>query len=203
MKFLILSWLCVTQAATAPDPPELLARNIVNAADYSGGHVTPGEIVVLFPTNVGPTTLAGAQLGSDGRITTELGETRVWFDAIPAPMAYAVSGQIAAVVPFGIADQATTAVVVEYRGVRSAPVTLPVVASAPALFTLDSSGRGQAAMLNEKVCCNSARNPARRGSIGVLYATGAGQSRPQGSDGILPAFNRISDYPVPRLAVKV
>jgi CheY-like chemotaxis protein len=48
------------------------------------------------------------------------------------------------------------------------------VDSAPAIFTLDASGKGQAAMLNETGCCNSARNPATRGTIASLYATGEG-----------------------------
>jgi CheY-like chemotaxis protein len=42
------------------------------------------------------------------------------------------------------------------------------------VFTLDASGSGQAAMLNETGCCNSVRNPAVRGKTAVMYATGEG-----------------------------
>jgi CheY-like chemotaxis protein len=58
-------------------------------------------------------------------------------------------------------------------------------------------------MLNEKGCCNSARNPAARGSIAVLYATGAGQTSPPGVDGNIPPTGRMADYPVPELPVRV
>jgi CheY-like chemotaxis protein len=58
-------------------------------------------------------------------------------------------------------------------------------------------------MLNETGCCNSARNPAMRGSIAVLYATGEGQTNPPGVTGSVAAFERVSDYPPPRLPVKV
>ena len=187
----------------ASDGPALSARDVVNAADYSGGRVAPGEIVVLYPRNAGPAVLAGAQLDSDGRTATMLGETRVWFDGIAAPMVYSVTGQVSAVVPYAVAGRKTTQVVVEYQGVRSPAVELAVAPSAPALFTLDSTGKGQAGMLNEKGCCNSARNPAVRGGFAALYATGAGQTAPPGIDGAMAAFDRIADYPVPALPVRV
>jgi uncharacterized protein (TIGR03437 family) len=136
----------------APDRPELSVEDVVNAADHSARGVAPGEIVVLFPSNAGPDVLAGAQLNAQGNITTLLGETRVWFDHIAAPVSYSVRGQVSVVVPYEISKKKTTEVVVEYQGVRSVPVTLQVVQSAPALFTLDSSGKGQAGMLNETVC---------------------------------------------------
>jgi len=183
--------------------PELIAGNVVNAAGHSGGRVAPGEIIVLYPSRAGPAVLAGAQLDRDGKIATLLGETRVLFDGIPAPMAYAVTGEVGAVVPYEIADRKQTEVVVEYQGQRSPPVTLAVVDSAPALFTLDSSGTGQAAMLNETGCCNSARNPATRGAIAVLYATGEGLTTPAGITGSVSRHDLVADYPAPSLPVEV
>ncbi len=185
------------------DGPELFARDVVNSADYSSGPVSPGEIVVLYPSNAGPVELAGSQLNAAQRIATLTGETRVLFDGIPAPMASAVNGRIGAVVPYGIAGHPTTQVVVEYHGVRSPPVTLPVVESAPAVFTLDASGKGQAAMLNETGCCNSVRNPAARGAVAALYATGEGQTVPAGIDGDLNGDDRVAHLPKPLLPVSV
>ena len=78
-----------------------------------------------------------------------LGGTRVLFDGVAAPMVYAQRGQICAIVPFELTGRKTTEVVVEYEGRQSTPVELPVVSSAPAIFTLDASGAGRAAMLNE------------------------------------------------------
>ncbi len=132
-----------------------------------------------------------------------LGETRVLFDGIAAPMTYSLRGQAGAVVPYEIANRKTTEVVVEYQGARSAPVTLAVVDSVPAVFTLDLSGQGQAAILNETGCCNSARNPATRGTVASLYATGEGQTRPLGISGNLSVYRKTSDYPVPQLPVQV
>jgi len=196
--------LCLTAVLTgASDGPALLGRDVVNAADHSGGKVAPGEIVVLFPSNAGPAILAGASANSEGKVPTLLGETRVLFDGIAAPMAYSVRGQVGAVVPYEIAKRKTTEVVVEYQGARSPPVRLEVVDSAPALFTLDLSGKGQAAILNETGCCNSARNPATRGTLASLYATGEGQTKPVGISGNVSAYPKTADYPAPQLPVQV
>jgi uncharacterized protein (TIGR03437 family) len=49
-----------------------------------------------------------------------------------------------------------------------------VTDTAPAFFTLDSSGTGQAAALNQDNSTNSPSNPAAPGSVIQMWATGAG-----------------------------
>ncbi len=183
--------------------PKLSPLGVVSAADYVGGKVAPGEIVVLYPSKAGPATLAEYRLGGNGRVSTSIAGTRVLFDGIPAPIFYAISGRIAVIVPYEVAKRTTTRVSVEYQGARSPAVTLPVVESLPALFTLDSSGHGQAAMLNQIGCCNSARNPAARGTIVTLYATGEGDTIPHGIDGNVAAYTRVADLPVPKQKLTV
>jgi uncharacterized protein (TIGR03437 family) len=54
------------------------------------------------------------------------------------------------------------------------------------VFTIDMSGRGQGAILNQDVVTvNSTAKPADKGSIVVIYATGEGQTSPAGLDGKL------------------
>lgn len=196
---LALSLLSLALLLRAADPP----LEVVRAPDHAPGPVTPGEIVILHAPNLGPPVLTGNQLNSENRVSTSLGGAQVLFDGRPAPLAYSVSGDIMAVVPYEISNQPTTEVVVEYQGQRSPSVTLDVAQSGPALFTLDSTGHGQAAMLNELGCCNSTRNPAKRGSVATLYATGEGQTSPPGITGGVSFYNRIADYPAPRLPVRV
>jgi uncharacterized protein (TIGR03437 family) len=160
-----------------PIRSELRASDIVNAADYRAGGVVPGEIVVVYPSNAGPPGMVPWGLTGDPTTTTLLGETSVLFDGVPANIVYSVRGQIGAIVPQEVAGKKTTNVVVEYQGQRSPPATVAVIDSTPALFTLDASGKGQAAMLNETGCCNSIRNPAVRGKLASLYATGEGIAR--------------------------
>jgi uncharacterized protein (TIGR03437 family) len=167
-------------------PPQLSPRTVVNAGDYRGGGVAPGEIVVLFPANAGPARLAEWPTifprGADDIAYIErqtgwetIGSTRVLFDGIAAPVVYSVDGQVEAIVPDEVSNRSDTEIVLEYKGAHSNAVKIPIMARAPAIFTRDSSGKGQAAMLNETGCCNSPRDPAMPGSIVTLFATGEGR----------------------------
>jgi uncharacterized protein (TIGR03437 family) len=154
--------------------------------------------VVLYPSNAGPASLIGQTLDKTGRVMTNLGETRVLFDGQAAPLIYAVEGEIGAVVPFEVEGRATSSVVVEYQEKQSLPVRIPVVASKPAIFTQNRVGTGQAGILNDTGCCNSAANPAARGSWVTVYATGTGPFRKPLPTGSGAAFRTPKDYPRPR-----
>jgi uncharacterized protein (TIGR03437 family) len=86
------------------------------------------------------------------------------------------------VAPYGITG-ANVQVFVEYQGQTSAPVMVPVAAVVPALFTQDSSGKGQAAASNQDGTLNGAAHPAKPGSYISLWMTGAGLTNPAGVDG--------------------
>jgi uncharacterized protein (TIGR03437 family) len=190
------------EMAAAGDPS--LARTAVqNAASFRGGPVAPGEIVTLYPRNAGPPALVTAALTAERRIATVIGGTRVLFDEIPAPMVYAVNGQISAVAPYEIGQtRQVTRIVVEFNGVRSRPVVIPVTATAPGIFTA-AGGTGQAAAVNENQTFNTEANPAARGSILVFFATGEGQTNPAGVNGRLNEFARFEDFPRPIAGVTV
>src|SRR5262249_33404856 len=146
--------------------------SVVNAASGIGGGVAPGEIVLVFGSNVGPAKIAGLQVGSDGNVTTSTGNTQVFFDGIAAPMVYSSAGQTAVGVPYEVWSNTSTRMQVIYNGVKSNVATVPVVSSAPGLFTADASGKGQAALLNQDGSLNSASSPAALGSVVVFFATG-------------------------------
>ena len=55
--------------------------------------------------------------------------------------------------------------------------------AAPALFSANSSGKGNGAILNQDNTPNSPANPAEKGSVVVLFGTGEGQTNPRGVDG--------------------
>jgi uncharacterized protein (TIGR03437 family) len=97
---------------------------------------------------------------------------------------YTSTGQLAAIVPYSVSG-ATLQVTVDFQGQLSPPLTLALATAAPALFTADSSGTGQAAALNQDGSANRAANPARVGDLISLFATGAGQTSPAGIDGKL------------------
>lgn len=186
-----------------PASPQISIEGVTNAASFRSataqGGVSPGQLVTFFGQDMGPAQLVGLQLDGVGLVANSLAGTRVLFDGTPAPMIYTSASQLAAVVPYNTEGRATTQVQVEFEGRRSNTIALPIINSAPALFTADSSGRGQGAILNQNGTVNSATNQADRGSIVILYLTGEGATNPAGVDGKPNA----SPAPQPKLPVSV
>jgi uncharacterized protein (TIGR03437 family) len=88
-----------------------------------------------------------------------------------------------AIVPYEVAGNGVTTMQVEYNGTQASAWGVAVAPAAPAIFTLDSSSQGQAAVLNEDNSVNGPSNPAARGSVIQIYATGEGQTSPPGVTG--------------------
>jgi uncharacterized protein (TIGR03437 family) len=153
-----------------------------NAASFPLGTVAPGEIVSLFGSGLGP------------------GAPAVTFDGIPAPVLYAGANQINAVVPYGVGSTSTQ-MTVQFNGQSYGPIAMPVAAAVPGIFTLDSSGHGQAAVLNPDGTLNSISNPAARGSIITFFACGAGLMTPAVADGTISPLTL--PLPTPVLPVSV
>jgi uncharacterized protein (TIGR03437 family) len=165
-----------TAAPPAGSGPRIFPDCVVNAASYVGGGVAPGEIVTLFGSAMGPSELVRLRLTEDRRLATTLADTRILFNGVPAPLFYVSDKQSTAIVPYAVAGRTSVDVLVEYRGVRSDPVTVPVLASRPGIFSGDSTGQGQGAILNEDGTVNSPSNPALRGSIITIFGTGGGEA---------------------------
>jgi uncharacterized protein (TIGR03437 family) len=138
--------------------PAFTAASVVNAASYAPVPVSVGEIVVVFGSNFG-----------------SLGTTTVLFDSNAAKVIYLTPTQLAATVPVTAGNGQTTALQIQTsHDVYSAPVSLPLAPAAPGLFTLDASGTGQAAAINQDNTVNGGANPAPAGSVVALYGTGGG-----------------------------
>jgi len=130
---------------------------VLNAASFQAGNqtffptgaVAPSEIVSIFGAG-----LSGAA---------------VTFDGLPADVFYSGPNQINAVVPAGLKNSTTQMTVG-----NAAPVSMPVNAAVPAIFTYQG-GIGQVVAINDDDgTLNSPSNPAARGSYVTFYATGAG-----------------------------
>jgi uncharacterized protein (TIGR03437 family) len=159
------------------------ANGVVNSASYASGSVSPGELVVIFGSNMGPGTLAGLQLDSQGNVANSLAGTQVLFDGVAAPMIYTLASQVSVVVPYEVGGKSSTQVQIVYHGQSSASISIPVTNAIPGIFTADSSGKGQGALDNQNGSVNSPSNPAPAGSIIFLYVTGEGQTSPGGVNG--------------------
>ena len=158
-------------------------RTILNAASLQPGALAPGEIISIFGTGLGPSAGQGPILSSSGSVGSTLADTRVLFDGVAAPMLYAGSEQINAIVPYGITGRFATSLQVEVAGNRSEALQLRVDPASPALFTATGTGKGQGAVVNQDGTLNNPFFPAPRETIIALYGTGEGQTRPAGQDG--------------------
>jgi uncharacterized protein (TIGR03437 family) len=172
---------------------------VTSGASNLSGPVAPGEVIVIWGSGLGPTTLVQYQADANGLLPTSLGGTSVFVNGVLAPVVYASANQVAAVVPFGI-NGSLSQLYVQSQNVTSSPFNLSVASQIPGIFTLNGSGTGQAAAINNKDgSINGAAHPAKVGDYVQLYITGAGQTSPAGTDGLINA----GPGPVPVGAVKV
>jgi uncharacterized protein (TIGR03437 family) len=191
----------VTLTVTAPAVVTPTVVAIQNAASTLPSSLSPGLNIVIFGSNMGPATLATLVVGSNGALATTVSGTQVTFDGVAAPIIFTSSNQVSVMVPYEIANRATTSLVVSYNGVSSAATQLRVVDAAPGIYTVNSSGSGQGAILNQNGTVNSAGNPEVAGNVIQIFATGEGQTSPGGSSGAITP-GRLPT-PTPTLPVTV
>lgn len=155
---------------------------LVNAATQQPGALAPGEIISIYGSFPRVET-AGMRLDSSGNVATVLSNTRVLFDGVAAPLTYVSNTQINTVVPYEVSPHPATNLQVEVAVARSGPREFQVAPSAPGIFTLDPSGQGAGAVLNQDSTVNGISNPAARGSVVSIYATGGGETSPPSVSG--------------------
>lgn len=134
---------------------------------------------------------ASMMLNDEGLASTSLLGIRVLFNDFAAPLLLVSGTEIRAVVPYDVAGLSAVWLAVESQGQTSLPLLVNVVDASPGIFTVDGSGTGQAAAVNEDGTLNGPINAARKGTIITLFATGEGQTSPAGVNG------KISTAPLP------
>ncbi len=138
--------------------------------DYGQPGISPGEIVTLKGTGLGPIVPSPNNTG-----------VQVLFDGVPAPLLYVQDRQINAVAPYSLIGETQTSIEVRNGSQTTAAVTIPVAATSAAVF--ENLNTGSALVFNQDFSMNSSANPASRGSAIVLFITGGGQTTPPSTDG--------------------
>ena len=175
-----------------PPPPVFPAVSaVVNAASYDQT-LAPGSVISIVGTNLA----SGEQIASSLPVPPSLNAVFVRLDGIRVPLFYAGPNQVNALLPLDLPSLAvfTLALVNVQADARQVRVT-SVASAAPGIFSLDYSGRGQAAALvsGTSLLAGPARpgaaRPARRGEYVEIYCTGLGRvtnppeaGRPAGSN---------------------
>jgi len=208
-------------------PPQVIIANGGSDVQYSSPgvelSVAPGEIVTIFGTNVGAPATTAAQPNANGYIGTQLAGTIVTFNGIPAPVLSTGPSQVTAIAPYELtaasanvkgrmsgsrgrvvpeaSSSSGATILVTYQGQSTATATVPVGASSPGIFTVNSSGvPGGLGVLNADGSVNSVGNAAAESTNITLFVTGEGQTNPGGMDGLI---STQSTLPAPLLPVTV
>lgn len=161
----------------------LNAASEVNAATYQASvPVAQGGLVALFGSGIAANT-ATAQ-GTPWPTSLQNRQIVV-NDQTPAPLFFVGPNQINFQFPSAApAGSDRIAVRLADTGELIAGGGILVTSTSPGLFTVNQTGSGQAAAVNQDNTANSTSNPAPIGSVISLYGTGQGQVNPPVPDGM-------------------
>jgi len=172
--------------ASSAAPAVLGVTNVAGLAVSPG--LAPGELVSIYGVNLGPTAGVAGAFDSTGTLPYNLAETAVYFNGVPAPLLYAGSQQVNAIVPFGVPGGAAMSVTVTVNGTLGNTAILPERAADPEIFKAGDGGVFQSTYadsfaLNQDGSINSAQNPANPGTVLTLFVSGTGLMSPNPVDG--------------------
>jgi uncharacterized protein (TIGR03437 family) len=157
--------------------PVISAQGFQSAASFASSStngIAPGEIVVIYGQGLGPSQLTSFQVGSDGNLVSTLAGTQVLFNGKPAPIIYTSANQVSVIAPTSFSILPTVTITASYNGVVSNTQVFPVRPANPAIFTLNASGTGDAAIVRLDGSIVSSKSPAAVGDVLELYGEGYG-----------------------------
>jgi uncharacterized protein (TIGR03437 family) len=156
-----------------------------NAANFFG-RFAPGMLATIFAFPAAPFGGTTA-LFTGTPIASTLGDVQVSVGGTPAPLLYASAGQINFQVPGATPVGGLEEIQVSRVSTSQvlASWLFQIDGQSPGLFTVDGSGSGQVAALNQDGSLNNGANPAKAGSVVTLYATGQGPASGMPADGAI------------------
>jgi uncharacterized protein (TIGR03437 family) len=145
--------------------PTISSGGLVNGASFSHT-VAPGSIASVFGTNY-----ANSSIGASVKpLPDDLGNVSITVNNVAAPLIFVGQFQANFQIPFET-EPGTATVVVTSNGIASQAATVNVTAEAPGIFV---TGTNQAVALNADNSVADSSNPAKVGSVVVMYVTGLG-----------------------------
>ena len=167
---------------------------VVNNAGYNlvSPTVAPGAIAAIFGINLTDGTSClppscNPTFGSNGKLNITMAGAQVAVNGIPAPIFYAAPGQLGIQIPFEVTGASSTVVASVAGQASTTPATIAVAPVSPGIFTFTADGKGAGAVTHVNGSAVTTQNPAQRGELVILYATGLGQVAPGVPTGALPA----------------
>ncbi|MCH8268284.1 MAG: hypothetical protein IH846_12260 [Acidobacteria bacterium] len=157
-----------------PVVPQVGEGAVVSAASFAQRvPASPGSLISIFGVEMADATGASPALP----LSTQLAGTKVILNGQTIPLLFASSGQINAMVPYGIATDTQHQLVVQRGTSFTVPEPLTVAAAQPAIFTLNQSGQGQGLVFvatSTTSVLAVASSPAKAGDVVILWCAGLG-----------------------------
>lgn len=184
----------------------LSSQGTVNAASYAPftAGVSPGEIVVLYGSNLAPSF----QAASTVPLPDTLNGVTVTVNGVSAPIYYVSPGQLSVVIPYSAYYTVSSGfpiarIVVSNASGTSNAVTEFMNLTTPGVFTQNATGLGLASIYHATSTGFTAvtnSNPAAPGETVVAYVSGLGATVPSVTEGqatpASPLYNTVNDFDV-------
>ncbi len=168
--------------------PVVLPGSVLNGASLAPRTlVAPGGIISIFGDRLSDDAVAGPV----PRVT-ELNRTVVALGGLALPLLYVGQQQINAIVPYGIPPNSTQQLIVQNGPDLTVPLSLPVAAAQPAVFSTDNSGKGQGHVYSSAGLLANAANPVHAGDALVIYCAGLGEVAPAVPAGFVAPADPLS-----------
>jgi len=152
--------------------------SIVNGASYDSSGFSPGGIVSIFGSLLGPQTGVSFTVNSKGSLDDTLSGATITVGGLQAIPLFVQNGQINVILPYTLPTTGQANVVVQYNNLTSADFSIPLTPADVQIFTANASGSGPGSILNQDFSVNTASNPAAPGSVVAVFGTGGGAVNP-------------------------
>jgi uncharacterized protein (TIGR03437 family) len=151
-------------------PPIVASSGITDAASFrSFPQLAPGSLIAVSGTMLADQTLQAPSVPW----STTLGDTSLLIAGQSLPIDTTSTGQVIAVIPYGIAVNTQQQILVQRANTLSLPVQVNLAPASPAIFTAIGSMEGT--ITDAQGNPISSTNPAKAGDVITLYCTGLGE----------------------------
>lgn len=183
--------------------------NAVNGASFMPSFsLAPGVFATIKPISGGSFGTSTAQftdLPNPVPYPKVLGDIQVLVNGTPAPLTYVSPTQINFVVPMNAptgGNAEIQVVKVSTGQLFAISETIAMNSISPGVFEISGTGTArQAAVLNQDNTINGATNPAKRGDVISIYATGQGFLANAPADGDIPRNGLVQTTYTPRVLI--
>lgn len=160
---------------TSQPQPVINPGGTVSAATSSQTVLSPGSLISIY----GSQLAQGEAQASSVPLPKSLAGSTILLAGRQAPLFFASSGQINAVVPYGISVNTSQQVSVSRNNAISVPQPVSLAAAGPGIFTTTATGQGQGAILKGGTPdLADTDHPVKAKDVIVIFCTGLGEVQP-------------------------